>query len=169
MEMVKIPHTDLAVSRLVRLHGPWWGLGSRESTDGRSRTTGSGALDAAMRSAEISSTTPISTAREGRRGFRPGVEGETVCQGQICAPVEMGIRWADDHPPHPNALISSRDLSLKSVDATLARPRTDRFGILLLHVPILSGKGRKSPRLLDNSTVQAKCVYFGVSNQNRSK
>ena len=91
---------------------------------------------------------------------RPSLRDKIVIQSKC------GIRWADDPPGTSQRFDFSRDHILESVDAILARLRTDRLDILLLHRPDALWEGRKLPKLSGNSST-VKVRYFGVSNQNR--
>ena len=74
MEMIKIPHTDLEVSRLaLGCMGLGRRLGSRYPIDERPRTAGSRSSSMRpKRSAPIFSIMPISMAVEGPKRFSAG-------------------------------------------------------------------------------------------------
>ena len=92
---------------------------------------------------------------------RPSLRDKIVIQSKC------GIRWADDPPGTPQRFDFSRDHILESVDAILARLRTDRLDILLLHRPDPLWEGEEIAEAFGKLHSAGKVRYFGVSNQNR--
>jgi aryl-alcohol dehydrogenase-like predicted oxidoreductase len=91
MEMIKIPHTDLEVSRLAlgcMGLGGGWAADVQLTTDHERQAHEF--LDAGEEiGANFFDHANIYGPWKGRGSFRPRLEGKTVPQGQNCASVEM--------------------------------------------------------------------------------
>ena len=92
---------------------------------------------------------------------RPSLRDKIVIQSKC------GIRWEGDPPGTPQRFDFSHDHILESVDAILARLRTDRLDILLLHRPDPLWEGEEIAEAFGKLRNAGKVRYFGVSNQNR--
>ena len=160
MEMIKIPHTDLEVSRLAV---GCMGLGGGLAPDTRLTADHERQARELIDAAEEIGANFFDHANIYGRGRSEEVFGRVLkekpsLRDKIVLQSKCGIRWADDPPGTPQRFDFSRDHILESVDAILARLRTDRLDILLLHRPDPFGKGKKSPRPSRNSTSPARCA-----------
>jgi len=144
MEMIKIRHTDLEVSRLAMGCmglGGGWGSGTQLTTDHERQAREF--LDAAE---EIGANF-FDHANIYGRGRSEEVFGRVLKESpsfrdKIVIQSKCGIRWADDPPGTPLRYDFSREHILESVDAILGRLGTDRLdarkrGFGLLSITIL--------------------------------
>jgi predicted oxidoreductase len=168
METRKIPETDLEVSRLalgcMGLGGGW--VADTKLTPDHERQARE-FLDAAE---EIGANF-FDHANIYGRGRAEDVFGRVLkerpsLRDRIVLQSKCGIRWADDPPGTPYRFDFSRDHILKSVDEILARLRTDRLDILLLHRPDPLWEGEEIADAFGKLYSAGKVRYFGVSNQN---
>ena len=168
MEKIKIPHTDLEVSRLAMgCMGLGGGFASDTLTADHERQARE-FLDAAD---EIG-VNFFDHANIYGRGRSEEVFGRVLkerpsLRDRIVIQSKCGIRWADDPPGTPQRFDFSRDHILESVDAILARLRTDRLDIFLLHRPDGLWQGEEIAEAFRKLRLSGKVRYFGVSNQNR--
>ena len=137
MEMIKIPHTDLEVSRLAL---GCMGLGGGWAADTQLTTDHERQAREFLDTAEEIGANFFDHANIYGRGRAEEVFGRALkerpsLRDKIVIQSKCGIRWADDPPGTPQRFDFSRDHILESVDAILARLRTDRLDILLLHRP----------------------------------
>ena len=164
MEKIKIPHSDLEVSRLAM---GCMGLGGgfdiqtklRQST---SRRRAHSSMPP-KKSASISSIMPTFMAAGDLKkssdeccGKGHRLETEYVLQSKC------GIRWEDDPPGTPQRFDFSRDHILESVNAILSRLGTDRLEILLLHRPDCLWEGEEIAAAFEKLRSSGKVLYFGV-------
>ena len=169
MESVKIPHTGLEVSRLafgcMGLGGGW--APHTELTSEHEQQTRE-FLDAA----EELGVNFFDHANIYGRGRSEEIFGRVLkerpsLREKIVIQSKCGIRLANEPPGTPNRFDFSRDHILESVDAILARLRTDRLEILLLHRPDPLWDGEEVAEAFQRLKLSGKVRYFGVSNQNR--
>jgi predicted oxidoreductase len=169
MEMIKIPHTDLKVSRLA-LGG--MGLGGGWEADTQLTTDHERQAREFVDAGEEIGANFFDHANIYGRGRAEEVFGRVLketpsLRDKIVLQSKCGIRWADDPPGTPQRFDFSRDHILESVDAILGRLRTDRLDILLLHRPDPLWEGEEIADAFQNLRLSGKVRYFGVSNQNR--
>ncbi len=169
METIKIPHTDLEVSRLalgcMGLGGGWEAdtqLTADHERQARDFLDAAGELGANF----------FDHANIYGRGRAEEVFGRILrerpsLRDKIVIQSKCGIRWTDDPPGTPQRFDFSRDHILESVDAILRRLGTDRLDILLLHRPDPLWDGEEIAGAFERLHNSGKVRYFGVSNQNR--
>jgi predicted oxidoreductase len=169
MEMMKIPHTDLEVSRLAMgcmgLGGDW-DSGTQLTADHERQAREF--LDAA----EEIGVNFFDHANIYARGRSEEVFGRVLkerpsLRDKIVIQSKCGIRWADDPPGTPQRFDFNREHILESVEAILGRLGTDRLDILLLHRPDPLWEGEEIAEAFRKLHLSGKVRYFGVSNQNR--
>jgi predicted oxidoreductase len=169
MESIKIPNTGLEVSRLafgcMGLGGGW--APHTELTSEHEQQTRE-FLDAA----EELGVNFFDHANIYGRGRSEEIFGRVLkerpsLREKIVIQSKCGIRLANEPPGTPNRFDFSRDHILESVDAILARLRTDRLEILLLHRPDPLWDGEEIAEAFQRLKLSGKVRYFGVSNQNR--
>jgi predicted oxidoreductase len=169
MEMIKIPHTDLEVSRLAlgcMGLGGGWATGTQLTTDHERQAREF--LDAAEEiGANFFDHANIYGRGRAEEVFGRVLKERPSLRDRIVLQSKCGIRWADDPPGTPQRFDFSRDHILESVDAILARLRTDRLDILLLHRPDVLWEGEEIAEAFGKLQSMGKVRYFGVSNQNR--
>ena len=169
MEMIKIPHTDLEVSRLAV---GCMGLGGGWAADTQLTTDHERQAREFIDAAEEIGANFFDHANIYGRGRAEEVFGRVLkekpsLRDRIVIQSKCGIRWADDPPGTPQRFDFSRDHILESVDAILARLRTDRLDVLLLHRPDSLWEGEEIAEAFGKLHQSGKVRYFGVSNQNR--
>ena len=169
METIKIPHTDLEVSRLAL---GCMGLGGGWDADTQLTTDHERQAREFLDAAEEIGANFFDHANIYGRGRAEEVFGRVLkerpsLRDRIVIQSKCGIRWADDPPGTPQRFDFSRDHILESVDAILARLRTDRLDILLLHRPDPLWEGEEIAEAFGKLHHAGKVRYFGVSNQNR--
>ena len=137
MEMIKIPHTDLEVSRLAMGCmglGGGWGSGTQLTTDHERQAREF--LDAAEEiGANFFDHANIYGRGRSEEVFGRVLKERPSLRDKIVIQSKCGIRLADDPPGTPQRYDFSREHILESVDAILGRLGTDRLDILLLHRP----------------------------------
>jgi len=169
MEMVKIPHTDLEVSRLAM---GCMGLGGGFAPDILLTADHERQAREFFDAAEEIGVNFFDHANIYGRGRSEEVFGRVLkerpsLRDRIVIQSKCGIRWADDPPETPQRFDFSRDHILESVDAILARLGTDRLDILLLHRPDALWEGEEIAEAFRKLHLSGKVRHFGVSNQNR--
>ena len=169
MEMIKIPHTDLEVSRLalgcMGLGGGW--EADVQLTKDHERQARE-FLDAAEEiGANFFDHANIYGRGRAEEVFGRALKERPSLRDKIVIQSKCGIRWADDPPGTPQRFDFSRDHILESVDAILARLGIDRLEILLLHRPDPLWEGEEIAEAFQKLRLSGKVRYFGVSNQNR--
>jgi predicted oxidoreductase len=169
MQMMKIPHTDLEVSRLAMGCmglGGGWGSGTQLTADHERQAR------EVFETAEEIGANFFDHANIYGRGRSEEVFGRVLkerpsLRDKIVIQSKCGIRWADDPPESPQCFDFSREHILESVDAILRRLGTDRLDILLLHRPDPLWEGEEIAEAFQKLHLSGKVRYFGVSNQNR--
>jgi len=169
MEMIKIPHTDLEVSRLAF---GCMGLGGGFAPDTRLTADHERQAREFLDAAQEIGANFFDHANIYGRGRAEEVFGRVLTErpslrDKIVIQSKCGIRWADDPPNTPQRFDFSRDHILESVDAILARLRTDWLDVLLLHRPDPLWEGEEIAEAFQKLHLSGKVRYFGVSNQNR--
>ena len=137
METIKIPHTDLEVSRLAlgcMGLGGGWAAGTQLTTDHERQAREF--LDAAEEiGANFFDHANIYGRGRAEEIFGRVLKERPSLRDKIVIQSKCGIRWADDPHGTPQRFDFSRDHILESVDAILARLGIDRLEILLLGWP----------------------------------
>ena len=169
METIKIPHTDLEVSRLAL---GCMGLGGGWAADTQLTTDHEWQAREFLDTAEEIGANFFDHANIYGRGRAEEVFGRALkerpsLRDKIVIQSKCGIRWADDPLGTPQRFDFSHNHILESVDAILARLRTDRLEILLLHRPDPLWEGEEIAEAFGKLHHAGKVRYFGVSNQNR--
>jgi predicted oxidoreductase len=169
MEMIKIPHTDLEVSRLalgcMGLGGGW--EADVQLTKDHERQARE-FLDAAEEiGANFFDHANIYGRGRAEEIFGRALKERPSLRDKIVIQSKCGIRWADDPPGTPQRFDFSGDHILESVDAILARLGTDHLEVLLLHRPDPLWEGEEIAEAFQKLRLSGKVRYFGVSNQNR--
>ena len=169
MEMIKIPHTDLEVSRLAM---GCMGLGGGFAPDTALTTDHERQAREFLDTADEIGVNFFDHANIYGRGRSEEVFGRVLkerpsLRDRIVIQSKCGIRWADDPPGTPQRFDFSHDHILESVDSILARLGTDRLDILLLHRPDALWEGEEIAEAFRKLHLSGKVRYFGVSNQNR--
>jgi predicted oxidoreductase len=169
MEKIKIPHTDLEVSRLalgcMGLGGGWEaGTSLTEEHERQAREF----LD----TAEELGANFFDHANIYGRGRAEEIFGRVLkerpsLREKIVIQSKCGIRWADDPQGTPQRFDFSREHILESVDAILGRLGIEQLEILLLHRPDPLWDGEEIADAFAKLKASGKVRYFGVSNQNR--
>ena len=169
MEMIKIPHTDLEVSRLAMgCMGLGGGLGSGTQLTADHERQAREFLDAAEEiGANFFDHANIYGRGRSEEVFGRVLKERPSLRDKIVIQSKCGIRWADDPPGTPQRYDFSREHILESVDAILGRLGTDRLDILLLHRPDPLWEGEEIAEAFRKLHLSGKVRYFGVSNQNR--
>jgi predicted oxidoreductase len=168
MKRMKIPHTDLEVSRLaigcMGLGGSWQKGPVTVEHENQARAF----LDAALETgATFFDHADIYTLGRAEEVFGRVLRERPSLRDQIVLQSKCGIRWADDPPGTPQRFDFSRDYLLKSVDGILKRLGTGWLDILLLHRPDVLWEGEEVARAFEELKQAGKVRHFGVSNQNR--
>src|ERR1700724_4325171 len=167
MEMMKIPHTDLEVSRLVMGCmglGGGWGSGTQLTADHERQAREF--LDAAEEiGANFFDHANIYGRGRSEEVFGRVLKERPSLRDKIVIQSKCGIRWANDPPGTPQRFDFSRDHILESVDAILARLGTDHLEVLLLHRPDPLWEGEEIAEAFQKLRLSGKVRYFGVSNQ----
>jgi predicted oxidoreductase len=169
MQKIKIPHTNLEVSRLVM---GCMGLGGGFASDVRLTPDHEQQARAFLDAADEIGVNFFDHANIYGRGRSEEVFGRVLkerpsLRDRIIIQSKCGIRWQDDPPGTPQRFDFSRDHILESVDAILSRLGTDRLEILLLHRPDCLWEGEEIAGAFQKLHSLGKVRYFGVSNQNR--
>src|SRR6202050_96755 len=169
MEMIKIPNTDLEVSRLAL---GCMGLGGGWEADVKLTKHHEHQAREFLDTAEEIGANFFDHANIYRRGRAEEVFGRALkerpsLRDKIVIQSKCGIRWADDPPGTPQRFDFSREHILESVDAILARLGTDHLEILLLHRPDPLWEGEEIAEAFRKLLSAGKVRYFGVSNQGR--
>ena len=169
MEMIKIPHTDLEVSRLAM---GCMGLGGGFAPDTALTADHERQAREFLETADEIGVNFFDHANIYGRGRSEEVFGRVLkerpsLRDRIVIQSKCGIRWADDPPGTPQRFDFSHDHILESVDSILARLGTDRLDILLLHRPDALWEGEEIAEAFRKLHLSGKVRYFGVSNQNR--
>jgi predicted oxidoreductase len=169
MEMIKIPHTDLEVSRLAM---GCMGLGGGLAPDVVLTPDHERQAREFLDAAEEIGVNFFDHANIYGRGRSEEIFGRVLrerpsLRDRIVLQSKCGIRWEDDPPGTPQRFDFSRDHILESVDAILARLGIDRLDILLLHRPDPLWEGEAIAEAFQKLQLSGKVRYFGVSNQNR--
>jgi predicted oxidoreductase len=169
MEMMKIPHTDLEVSRLAMGCmglGGGWDSGTQLTADHERQAREF--LDAAEEiGANFFDHANIYGRGRSEEVFGRVLKERPSLRDKIVIQSKCGIRWADDPPGTPQRFDFTSEHILESVDAILGRLRTDRLDILLLHRPDPLWEGEEIAEAFGKLHLSGKVRYFGVSNQNR--
>ena len=169
MEMIKIPHTDLEVSRLVL---GCMGLGGGWEADVKLTKEHERQVREFLDTGEEIGANFFDHANIYGRGRAEEIFGRALkerpsLRDKIAIQSKCGIRWANDPPGTPQRFDFSRDHILESVDAILARLGTDHLEILLLHRPDPLWEGEEIAEAFQKLRLAGKVRYFGVSNQGR--
>jgi predicted oxidoreductase len=169
MDSIKIPHTDLEVSRLafgcMGLGGGW--APDTELTSVHEQQAREFLDVAGEVGANFFDHANIYARGRAEEVFGRVLKERPSLRDRIVIQSKCGIRLANEPPGTPNRFDFSRDHILESVDAILARLRTDRLDILLLHRPDPLWEGEEIAEAFERLRVSGKVRYFGVSNQNR--
>ena len=169
MESIKIPHTDLEVSRLAL---GCMGLGGGWAADTQLTSAHEQQAREFLDVAEEIGANFFDHANIYARGRAEEVFGRVLkerpsLRDKIVIQSKCGIRLADEPPGTPSRFDFSRVHILESVDAILRRLRIDRLEILLLHRPDPLWEGEEIAEAFQKLRLSGKVRYFGVSNQNR--
>src|SRR3979490_304000 len=169
MEMMKIPHTDLEVSRLAM---GCMGLGGGWEADVKLTKDHERQAREFLDTAEEIGANFFDHANIYGRGRAEEIFGWALkerpsLRDKIVIQSKCGIRWADDPPGTPLRYDFSREHILESVEAIRGRLGTDRLDILLLHRPDPLWEGEEIAEAFHKLHFSGKVRYFGVSNQNR--
>ena len=169
MESIKIPHTDLEVSRLAL---GCMGLGGGWAADTDLTSVHEQQAREFLDVAEEIGANFFDHANIYGRGRAEEVFGRVLkerpsLRDKIVIQSKCGIRLANEPPGTPNRFDFSREHILDSVDAILTRLRIDRLEILLLHRPDPLWEGEEIAEAFQRLRLSGKVRYFGVSNQNR--
>jgi predicted oxidoreductase len=166
--MIKIPHTDLEVSRLPL---GCMGLGGGWAADTQLTADHERQAREFLDAAEEIDANFFDHANLYGRGRAEEVLGRALKERPSLRDKIDSVKMRDPlggRPPGtPQRFDFSRDLILESVDAILARLRTDRLDILLLHRPDALWEGEEIAEAFGKLHGTGKVRYFGVSNQNR--
>ena len=167
METIKIPHTDLEVSRLAL---GCMGLGGGWEADVQLTKDHERQAREFLDTAEEIGANFFDHANIYGRGRAEEIFGRALkerpsLRDKIVIQSKCGIRWANDPPGTPQRFDFSRDHILESVDAILARLGTDHLEILLLHRPDPLWEGEEIAEAFQKLRLSGKVRYFGVSNQ----
>ncbi len=169
METIKIPHTDLEVSRLalgcMGLGGGW--EANVPLTKDHERQAREFLDTAEEIGANFFDHANIYGRGRAEEIFGRVLKERPSLRDKIVIQSKCGIRWADDPPGTPQRFDFSRDHILESVDAILARLGTDHLEILLLHRPDPLWEGEEIAEAFQKLHLAGKVRYFGVSNQGR--
>src|SRR5260370_4609929 len=169
MEMMKIPHTDLEVSRLAMGCmglGVGWGSGTQLTADHERQAREF--LDAAEEiGANFFDHANIYGRGRSEEIFGRVLKERPSLRDKIVVQSKCGIRWADDPPGTPQRFDFNREHILESVEGILERLGTDRLDIILLHRPDPLWEGEEIAEAFRKLHLSGKVRYFGVSNQNR--
>ena len=137
METIKIPYTDLEVSRLalgcMGLGGGW--EANVQLTKDHERQAREFLDTAEEIGANFFDHANIYGRGRAEEIFGRVLKERPSLRDKIVIQSKCGIRWADDPVGTPQRFDFSRDHILESVDASLARLGTDHLEILLLHRP----------------------------------
>jgi predicted oxidoreductase len=169
MEMIKIPHTELEVSRLAL---GCMGLGGGFDTGTRLTAEHEKLTREFLDTAEEIGANFFDHANIYGRGRSEEVFGRILkerrsLREEIVIQSKCGIRWVDDPAGTPQRFDFSRDHILESVDASLKRLGIEELDILLLHRPDVLWDGEEIAEAFQKLRSSGKVRYFGVSNQNR--
>ena len=169
MEKIKIPHTDLEVSRLAM---GCMGLGGGFELETKLTSEHEQKTRAFLDAAEEIGIDFFDHANIYGRGRSEEVFGRVLrerpsLRDRIVLQSKCGIRWQDDPPGTPQRFDFRRDHILESVDAILSRLGADRLEILLLHRPDCLWEGAEIAEAFEKLRSSGKVLHFGVSNQNR--
>ncbi len=169
MQTIRIPHTDLDVSRLalgcMGLGGGWEANTVLTADHERQARE---FLDAAEEiGANFFDHANIYGRGRAEEVFGRVLREKPSLRDRIVIQSKCGIRWADDPPGTPQRFDFSGDHILESVDAILRRLGTDRLEILLLHRPDVLWQGEEIAEAFEKLRSSGRVRYFGVSNQNR--
>src|SRR5215510_7969225 len=169
MEKIKIPHTELEVSRLAM---GCMGLGGGFDVETKLTLEHEQTTRAFLDAADEIGVNFFDHANIYGRGRSEEVFGRVLrerpsLRDRIIIQSKCGIRWQDDPPGTPQRFDFSRDHILESVDAILSRLGTDRLEILLLHRPDCLWEGEEIAEAFEKLRSSGKVRHFGVSNQNR--
>jgi predicted oxidoreductase len=169
MESIKIPHTDLEVSRLalgcMGLGGGW---ASQTALTSEHERQAFEFLDVAEEiGANFFDHANIYGHGRAEEVFGRALRERSSLREKIVIQSKCGIRLADAPPRAPNRFDFSCEHILESVDGILARLCTERLDILLLHRPDPLWEGEEIAEAFERLKQSGKVRYFGVSNQNR--
>jgi predicted oxidoreductase len=169
MQTIRIPHTDLDVSRLalgcMGLGGGWEANTVLTADHERQARE---FLDAAEEiGANFFDHANIYGRGRAEEVFGRVLREKPSLRDRIVIQSKCGIRWADDPPGTPQRFDFSGDHILEGVDAILRRLGTDRLEILLLHRPDVLWQGEEIAEAFEKLRSTGRVRYFGVSNQNR--
>lgn len=169
MEKIKIPNTDLRISRIctgcMALGGGW----EKDTVlSGADEKQAADLIDASLEQGiNFFDTANIYARGRAEEVFgrvlakRPGLREQIVLQSKC------GIRWADEPAGSPQRFDFSEQHILEAVEASLKRLHTDYLDILLLHRPDVLWEGEEIAAAFATLKQAGKVRYFGVSNQNR--
>src|ERR1700726_927154 len=167
MEMIKIPHTDLEVSRLalgcMGLGGGW--EADVQLTKDHQRQARE-FLDAAEEiGANFFDHANIYGRGRAEEIFGQALKERSSLRDKIVIQSKCGIRWADDPPGTPQRFDFRGDHILESVDAILARLGTDHLEIPLLHRPDPLWEGEEIAEAFQMEYLQSFLTEPLVANQ----
>ena len=169
MERIKLRGTDLEVSRLcagcMGLGGGW---GRDTVLTAEHEAEARAFIDAALENGiDFFDHANIYAFGRTEEVFGRILHERPALRDRIVIQSKCGIRWKDDPAGSPQRFDFSAEHILRSVEASLARLRTDRLDILLLHRPDVLWEGEEIARAFDTLKRAGKVRYFGVSNHNR--
>ena len=171
MEMIKIPHTDLEVSRLAMGCmglGGGWGSGSQLTADHERQAREF--LDAAEEiGANFFDHANIYGRGRSEEVFGRVLKERPSLRDKIVVQSKCGIRWADDPPGTPQRFDFTREHILESVEGILERLGTTGWTSSCCTGPIPFGRERKSPKLSANSTFRGRSVTSEFPTRTGSK
>lgn len=168
MRKIRIPHTDLEVSRLcmgcMDLAGRWQKVSLTAEHETQARAFLDAAEELGVNFFDHANIYAHGRAEEvfGRvMRERPSLRDRIVLQSKA------GIRWTDDPPGTPMRYDFSREHLLEAVEGSLRRLGTDHLDILLLHRPDVLWEPDEIASAFEALKRAGKVRHFGVSNQNR--
>ena len=168
MEQLKLPNTDLTVSRLIAgcmgLGGGW----GRLTVLGESHVKQAQELVETALNLGINFFDHANIYARGRaeEAFGQVLRATPSLRDKMVLQSKVGIRWADDPEGTPQRFDFSYAHIIEATDAILQRLGTSHLDILLLHRPDPLMEGEEIARAFDELKKAGKVRYFGVSNQN---
>ena len=168
MEQLKLPNTDLTVSRLIAgcmgLGGGW----GRLTVLGESHVKQAQELVETALNLGINFFDHANIYARGRaeEAFGRVLRATPSLRDKMVLQSKVGIRWGDDPEGTPQRFDFSYAHIIEATDAILQRLGTSHLDILLLHRPDPLMEGEEIARAFDELKKAGKVRYFGVSNQN---
>lgn len=167
MNTIKIPHTDLEVSRIAMgcmgLGGTWDHNPYGEADLKQARAFLDTAEEIGVNFFDHADIYMLSKAEQ---VFGEALKERPLLRDRIVLQSKCGIVFSDDPPGSPHRFDFSAEHIRRSVEGILKRLRTDRLDILLLHRPDVLWEGEEIAAVFSELKKSGKVRYFGVSNQN---